>query len=135
MSVRDVVRRWLQIPPQEGPTDPPVVYKVVELPNPRPMFSEKESREALVTLSAHPGFTVLTQRLAAQNALLRSKLVSEHHKDMRSVDFLQAGVYWSNWLTQELTRVTTKQEVLYKDAMDEELEAFRAIDATIERIT
>lgn len=124
------IPKWF-LPPQEGPQ---IKYQIVETSAPRITMSEKDARDAISTLSSHPGFVVLTQRLAAQNALLRSKLSADHHTTMREVDFLQAGIYWSNWLAQECQRSSTKMPERRTDAMEEELDAFRAIDAAIERV-
>jgi hypothetical protein len=113
-----------------------IVYRVVELPESRTHLKggEKETREMIATLSSNPAFTALTQRLGTMNAALRSRLVGEHHADMRAVDFLQAGVYWSNWLQMEVQRATIKMPERSADAMQDELEAFQAIDSAIERV-
>jgi hypothetical protein len=113
-----------------------VVYKVVEVPTPRTHLQggEKEVRESIYTLAAHPGFVALTSRLSLQCAALKTKLNHERHADMRAVDFLQAGVYWSNWLMLELQRATTKMPERKLDAMEEEVAAFREIDAQLERV-
>jgi hypothetical protein len=73
--------------------------------------------------------------LAVQNAALKGRLDHSFHKDLREVDILQAGVFWSNWLRSELERATVgAPQGRQVDPMEEELAAFRAIDAQIERV-
>jgi len=125
--------RWIQdLFPKPEPQ-----YKIVELTEPRTLsqLGDSEMRESIYTLASHPGFVSLMNKLAYQSQSLKTKLAHERHADLRSVDFLQAGIYWSNWLRQELTRVTTKLPERQLDPMEEELRAFKEIDATIERIS
>jgi hypothetical protein len=113
-----------------------VKYKVIEVPEARTHLKggDKEIREVVQTLSSHAGFIWLTDRLSVMNAALTTKLKGERHPDLRQVDFLQAGIYWSNWLKQECARATTKMPEKQVDALAEEEQAFREIDAAIERI-
>ena len=113
-----------------------VKYQIVEVPENRTHLKggDKELREVISTLSAHAGFIALTDRLNTMNFMLKTKLNGERHADLRAVDFLQAGIYWSHWLQQEVARSTTKMPERPVDAMDEEIQAFRQIDAAIERI-
>lgn len=111
-------------------------YQIIEVPENRTHLKggDKEIREVVQTLAAHAGFIWLTDRLNIMNAALKTKLNGERHADLRSVDFLQAGIYWSHWLQQECARATTKMPERAVDAMAEEEAAFREIDAAIERI-
>jgi hypothetical protein len=114
-----------------------VKYRIVELPEIRTHLKggDKEIREVISTLSSHAGFIYLTDRLNRMNAAIDSKLKSERHADMRAVDFLQAGIYWTQWLQGEVARATQgKQPERSIDPMQEELDAFKEIDAAIERI-
>lgn len=115
---------------------PRVEYRVVEYTEPRTRFKggDASTRESVSTLSAHPGFLYLLSKCAAQNALLRSKLQNSFHQTLREVDLLQAGIYWSNWLKQELEKSTMGAPQPQTDAFDEELQAFKALDAQIERV-
>jgi len=113
---------------------PKTTYKVVELDKRLSVKADKEVAESVATLSAHPGFVYLTQRLDTQNAALKAKLVFEKHTNMDAVTFLQAGIYWSNWLKLEIQRATTKAPERAVDPFDEELAAFKEIDAQIERV-
>lgn len=112
-----------------------VKYQVVELDEPRGSEAEDEAmKESIATLTAHPGFLHLVKKLGRQRAYLRSKLDFEKHSDLREVDFLQAGVFWCNWLNTEIKRATIKVAPRKLDAMEEELKAFQEIDNQIERI-
>lgn len=115
---------------------PVVKYKIVEVPGNRTHLKggDKEIREAIQTLSAHAGFIALTDRLNTMNSMLKSKLNAERHPDLRQVDFLQAGIYWSNWLKQEVARSTTKMPERPVDPLAEEEQAFRELDAALERV-
>jgi hypothetical protein len=128
------LHRTKKVEPQP-PQPPQPTYKVVELPSRFTVKGDDEMKESVATLSSHPGFIFLTQKLAAQGAALKSKLSFEKHENMEAVTFLQAGIYWSNWLAQEVSRSTTKTTATkLLDPFDEELAAFKEIDAQIERI-
>jgi hypothetical protein len=113
-----------------------VQYRIVELPENRTRLKggDKEIREAIGTLSSHAGFVALEARLNVMNGLLKTKLNGERHADLRAVDFLQAGIYWSQWLQQEVARATTKMPERAVDALADEADAFKQIDAAIERV-
>lgn len=112
-----------------------VKYKVIELDEPRGSDEDDEiMKESISTLNSHPGFLHIVKKLGRQRAYLRSKLDFEKHSDLREVDFLQAGIFWCNWLNNEIKRTTLKLPQRKLDAMEEELKAFREIDASIERI-
>lgn len=111
------------------------VYKIVELAIPRSLQSvDSNLRESILTLQAHPGFVYLLNKLAYQNAALRTKLCGERHSSIDDVAFLQAGVYWSNWLANELKMATAKVAERQLDPMAEELKAFQALDSQLERV-
>lgn len=113
----------------------PVEYKIVEVSSPRANLKrDKETGESIATLSSHPGFVALLNRLLLQNQFLKSKLDNERHSDMREVDFLQSGIYWSNWLQQEVNREVMRMTRPSYTATDEEDEALGAIDSHIERV-
>lgn len=112
-----------------------VVYRIVELPALRtPLEEGPEILASVATLSAHPGFIHLLQRLALQNAALKTQLNYVQQRDLRQVDFLQAGIFWSNWLQMEVDRATKRPTRIPKDVMDEEMAAFQELDRNIERV-
>lgn len=132
MAWRNAILCWLGLKPQVVTE---TRYKIIEVPRPRTLSGwDKDIRASVATLSAHPGFVALTSRLAAQRALLESKLLRSVQGDLREVDFLKAGIFWSGWLLSQIEEATSKRTVQYQDALEEEAEAFKAIDATLERV-
>lgn len=115
---------------------PIIVYKIVEVAKPRPTFRwDQNTKDAVSTLTAHPGFVALTDKLSLINSQLKTKCYSSVHKELREVDFLQAGIFWSNWLREQIEQATVRGSVKqYVDPMAEELEAFKLLDAQIERV-
>jgi hypothetical protein len=115
---------------------PKVIYKLVEVKAPLQRVQwDNNTREAITTLAAHPGFVALQQRLMLQKAQLETTLTRSVHKDLRAIDYLQAGIFWSNWLQDQIEKATVKgSSRQVNDAYDEELRAFQAIDAQIERV-
>jgi len=94
----------------------------------------KEIKDAVGTLSSHPGFIALTDRLSLQKQMLENKCAREFHKDLRESDYLQAGVFWLSFLQDQVAKATRLAQPAPVDAFDEEMEAFKQIDASIERI-
>ena len=118
----EVVEKVVEVP----------TYKVIELAEPaRLSLSEKEFREIVPTLAANPAFVALTQRLNTQYAYLRTQLEQNPKADLH---FLQSGIYWCRWLQNQVRMATVKIPERRVDPFDEELQAFKEIDATIERI-
>lgn len=115
---------------------PRVIYKVVEVKAPRtPYRWDQNTQDAVSTLSAHPGFIAILDRLAVTKAQLESKNNTQWKKDLREGDFLQSGIFWCNWLQDQISKATVKgSQRRYVDPMAEELEAFKALDAQIERV-
>lgn len=112
-----------------------VVYKVVEVKGPRIVQAwDKETKAAVATLQTHPGHIAVMDRLALQRQLLESKLTREYRKELREVDFLQSGVFWLGYVQELISKATNSPVAVYKDAMQEEMEAFRELDAKIERV-
>src|SRR5208282_4088592 len=114
---------------------PRVVYKIVEIKAPRPSYRwDENTQDAVSTLTAHPGFIALTERLAITKAQLESKNNTQWKKDLREADFIQAGIYWSGWLLEQVSKATLKgSSRKYIDPLQEEQEAFEKLNAQIER--
>lgn len=113
----------------------PVRYKIVELFKPRTRLGGgAEVRESVASLAAHPGFLWLIGQLDAQNSMLRTKLVADRHKELKDVEFLQSGIYWSQWLQDMINRATMKLSRAQSDATVEETEAFNQLQSAIEKI-
>jgi hypothetical protein len=112
-----------------------VKYRIVEVPKERTTLQGgKEIAEQIQTLASHPGFLALLNKLEYANYSLSTKLKHERLETIEQYYFLQAGIYWSNWLKTEMQRATVKLAPAVSDAMQEEMAAFREIDATIERV-
>lgn len=122
---------WLR-----GLFTPKVIYKVVEVKAPRPSYRwDQNTKDAVSTLAAHPGFVALTDRLALAKAQLETTIKQTRHKDLQTVEFLQSGVFWSEWLQDQVSKATTKGSTkTYLDPYEEELKAFKELDARIERV-
>jgi hypothetical protein len=114
---------------------PEIKYQIVEVDKPRPNIGwDKESRETVMTLAAHPGFICLLQKLSTQAALLKAKLVNDRHKEIKDVEFIQSGIFWCNWLQSQLTAATQRVKAEPQAAMDEEAKAFKELNATLIRV-
>lgn len=128
------VWEWID-PPKKGQA-PKTIYKVVEL-QPQQRLSrktDKEVQESVQTLQSHPGFIYLLQRFDAQASLLKAKLTGERHDTLEEVQTLQAGIFWANWLRQELARAISRPSEQQTDPYEEELKAFKEIDDMLERV-
>lgn len=115
---------------------PRVIYKIVEVKAPRPSFRwDKHTQDAVSTLVAHPGFVALIERLGITKAQLETKNNTQWKKDLREADFLQAGIFWCNWLKEQVDKATFKgSQPTYVDPLAEEQAAFEILDAQIERV-
>jgi hypothetical protein len=97
------------IPPD--PKESPQQTLVVEVDRgQRPEVPGKDLRESIIALKLHPGFDYLLRKLRFQRAYLEAKLRSEHHKEIREVDFLQSGIGWLNWLESQINFETGKKD-------------------------
>jgi len=111
-------------------------YKIVEVEKPRTQYRwDDNTRNAVSTLTSHPGFVALCDKLNLIRSQLKTKCYASVHKDLREVDYLQAGIFWSGWLQEQISQATLKGSVKqYVDPLQEELEAFKLLDAQIERV-
>jgi hypothetical protein len=112
-----------------------IIYKVVEVKTPRMSGPwTKDTKAAVATLPSHPGFVALQERVDLQRQMLMHKCSTEFHKDLRESDYLQAGVFWLGYLQRLLDEATQMPRRVEVDAYEEEMEAFRKLDAQLERI-
>lgn len=65
---------------------------------------DETTRAAVTSLDSHPGFQYLIAKLRIERAIIESRLRSERHTDLASVAYLQAGVKYSRWLEDEVSR-------------------------------
>jgi hypothetical protein len=96
--------------------------------------ADQDERMAIMTLATNPGFLALVRRFRFAGEALKNKLNFERQASMDDVAFLQAGIYWCRWLDNEINREVLKTKRVVVDAEAEEVEAFRKIDAQLERI-
>lgn len=135
MSWKEKIAHLLGVKPPERVVVKEVpVYKVIQVKTVPIQAKTKEIRDAIKTLPAHPGFQALLDDLALQRQFLESKSCNEFHKDLREGDFIQSGIYWLNYVQAFVDRQTETPRRVERDAMAEELEAFKQIDAQIERV-
>lgn len=111
------------------------VYKVVEVDRLRtPLRWDTETREAVATLKGHPGFIAIMDRLKLQRDMLLSQVGREFNATERQRDHRDLGVFWTLWLEDQVNKATGRGPSKQRDPLEEELEAFRAIDSQIERV-
>lgn len=128
--IKDALRVWLNVAPVVE-----TVYKVVEVKAPRLTQSwDKDTKDAVATLQAHPGWVAIQDRLSLQKQMLENKLAHEFHKDIRSIDYIQAGVFWLGYIQDQIAKAAERPANRVVDPLQEELNAFRAIDSQIERV-
>jgi len=128
--IKDALRVWLKVEPQVVE-----VIKVVEVKSPRITSSwDKDTRDAVSTLQSHPGWVAIQERLSLQRQMLENKLAHEFHKELRSIDYIQAGIFWLGYIQDQIAKASERPTNRVQDPMKEELDAFRAIDAQIERV-
>lgn len=112
-----------------------IVYRVIEVKAPRTSGRwTKEIKEAVATLPSHPGFVAVAERVDLQKQMLTHKCATEFHKDLRECDYLQAGVFWLGYLQRLIDEATQMPRTIQQDAYAEEMEAFRKLDAQLERV-
>lgn len=83
------------------------VWNVIEVPETHVV--QVEDDEAIRSLAIHPGFLSLTRRFALQKAALQSKLNKVHHKELRDVDNLQLGMFWLDYLKNEVDKIVYRK--------------------------
>src|ERR1700676_307341 len=112
-----------------------IIYKVVEVKAPRTNTKwSKEIKDAVSTLPSHPGFIALMERQELHRQMLAHKCAHEYHKDQRESDYLQAGIFWLGYAQRLVDGATKLPLTPTMDAFDEEMEEFKQIDSTNERI-
>lgn len=111
-----------------------IEYRVVELEKRAPVEDTKETRQQVASLQYHVGFLALLDKLNLTRAALKARLEQAKHEKMEDVIFLQAGLYWSHWLKQEVDRAGAIPNSVAVDPFEEELKAFRELDALVERV-
>jgi len=101
-------------------------YQTVEIEAPAslPGLHDPETPQAVAALNAHPGFMFLMAKLKMQRSLIESKLKHERHHDIREVDNLQSGIFWTRWLEDQVNNAVfslSKPKPRLVDPSDEEI--------------
>ena len=111
-------------------------YKIIEVERPRTSPSEDlpELREGLKALGANPYFAWMLGRLKAQRNFLETRLKESRFDKIEDVSFVQGGVFWTGWLEREVERLTVAPPRPELTPEEQEIEAFRQIDALLERV-
>ena len=107
-------------------------FEVVPVEGPRLPEMTPELREAIWSLSHHPGFQYLATKLRTQKALLLKTLQEGRHTDIRDVDFIQGGIFWTGWLDNQLNSHQPKTPPT--NASPDEIQAFEEIRDAVELV-
>lgn len=96
---------------------------------------DEDSREAVKALENHPGWRYLMGKLRLQRQFLDTKL-HERQADLRNVDFIQSGLFWTAWLDEQVRKEVEREQrpVVKKSLTNPEMEALAAAQAAIEVI-
>ena len=102
---------------------------VVELPTRSPFPYDEKIVE---TLPSHPGFLMILDKLRNEQAVLIAALRSTKHADIRAVDNLQNGIYWTGYLEDTINKITVKRQKPQSVVVESSIEAdFKRILAQI----
>lgn len=109
-------------------------YSIVEVEKPVTII-DPDAAASVRTLSGHPGFTYLLAKLKLQRSLLETKLKSSKHREMRDVEFLQSGIFWSKWLEDQINQeVYITPSAPQKPVGEDEAAIFERVRAAIETV-
>jgi len=90
-------------------------------------------RESLKTLEYHPGFQYLLQRLQVDEASLVAQFKEGLGMSEIQLRYLQAGIYWTGWLKNELKSLTTKRSNARTPTFNE-IEEFNKINQNLQLV-
>ena len=97
--------------------------------------ADLNDEDSLRTLSVHPGFITLCNRLSLQRVALKNILETKKHTDIRVVDDLQAGLKWLGYLENEVNRaVDRKAEAKAVASKPFELQEFEKVFALYQSV-
>lgn len=112
-------------------------YRIVEIKKPRlANVEDEELRASLRALGNMPSFNFLLDRAKTQSSLLESRLKTTRFDESKiaEIAWLQAGIFWLNWIERDHALLTKQPPKPELPATDQELQAFRQIDALLERV-
>lgn len=108
-------------------------YQVIEV-NKVGRPSNEVSRDDWRALGAHPIFQELVGRLKAQNEILRSRLAATRFADLNDLAYVQSGIFWTGWISQEIARLTAEPPKPELPPFDAEEAEFNKINELLERV-
>ena len=109
--------------------------QIIEVERPKVVLPPaKEFRESLVALQTHPGMQYLLDRLRFQRYVLETKLRTERAVNLRDIEFLQSGLFWCNWLEQQLNLLTQNPQPAPVAATQTELDIFNEVYSQLEKV-
>jgi hypothetical protein len=91
-------------------------------------------REALVSLSGHPGITALINKLRLQRQYLETQLIKERHETLRDADILQLGIYWSRFVESQIEQAIGTTQHKARPMVESEVEEFEKVRSAIESV-
>lgn len=107
---------------------PKVQYKIIEIERPRPLAQlDPEAEKTVITLQSHPGFLYLVNKLRLQRHALEMKLKHERHSNLNEVEWIQSGIFWCNWLEDQVNRMVNNQLPSSQTALPPEATAFEEV--------
>lgn len=116
-------------------TESKIEYRVVEVEKPRPLAENLEADATITTLSHHPGFIRLIAKLKLCRSQLETTLKRTRQNDLRDVDFLQTGIFWTEWLEQQVDKhVFAKKAPATQPTSELEARAFDEASKLIELV-
>jgi hypothetical protein len=106
----------------------------VEVPRPADLTLSKEMKESLATLAQHPAFVYLLRRLRMQRHNLEAQLRDGRHENLRDVEFIQSGIFWTSWLQGQIDTLVGRTAPIPTAASPSEIEAFEAVHQHIDLV-
>lgn len=119
----------------------PKPITVVELEKLPPLQETQETVSAVASLRSHAGFQWLTRKLKIQSARLEAELKNTKHPKIEDYYFLQSGIQWCNWLSQQVDfaheryqsmRPATPQERMHIQDIESVIELIRPPQPQVE---
>ena len=100
------------------------------------VLSDPAARLSAETLTAHPGFQYLLEKLKQQQSYFKALLEQRQHSDLKEVIFLQAAIFWSGWLLQQVEETLPALRGGQPSQMPEPevAEAFRRAQEAVEEV-
>lgn len=85
-----------------------VEYRIVETEKARSYEETTDVLESVAALKHQPGFRHLLNKLQLQSDRLKHELTSERKSTVEEYQFLQSGVFWCDWLSNQLSNADAR---------------------------